>query len=199
MYPTHLFALSFIFIVAFASSPSVQSQQQQKALHTATLYHLPPALSASPTSLATLHYNPTDPSLSRLSSLTPPKNSTSNPRSVTQIGFYTSSNKDPEHLRTSATATNSFHAPYTGRFRIVVDPSSGALVGASWKAWRDDGKGKNGCVGKGDFDVVTVKNAPGIVFDKPVKGKAGGGAGQSAGQGQIEGEEEVVEKTFLQK
>ena len=199
MYSIHLSTLSCVFTLAFASSPSAHSQQQQEPLHTATLYHLPPTLSASPTSLATLHYNPTDPSLSRLSSFTPPKNSSNNPRSVTQVGLYTSSNKDPEHLRTSATATNSFHAPYTGRFRIVVDPSNGVLVGASWRAWRDDGKGRDNWEGKGDFDVVTVKKAPGIVFDKPVQGKAGGGAGQGTGQGQMEGEEEVVEKTFLQK
>ncbi len=60
--------------------------------------------------------------------------------------------------------------------------------------------GKGNANGRGDFDVVTVKKAPPVMFDKPIKGKGGAaaGVGQAAGTG-VEGEEEVVEKTLLQK
>lgn len=90
----------------------------------------------------------------------------------------------------------------------MVEPATGEVLGASWRAWlpRDkgvEGVGKagkeTGGNGRGDFDIVTVKKAPPVVFDKPAKGKgAAAPAGQAAGAG-VEGEEEVQEKTFLQK
>ena len=66
----------------------------------------------------------------------------------------------------------------------------------------DEGNHKPGA--KGDFDILTIKQPPPVVFDKPVKGKGkGGGAGAGAGVGGVggegEGEGEVEEKTFLQK
>ncbi len=83
---------------------------------------------------------------------------------------------------------------------MVLD-RDGAVVGASWHAYlvrgSEKGKGKeNG--GRGDFDILTTKPAPNAVFDKPIKGK-GGAASAGAGAVMPEGEEEVVEKTFLQK
>lgn len=89
---------------------------------------------------------------------------------------------------------------------MVLD-REGEVVGASWHAYlargslpsgagKGKGKGKGQSVEdrKGDFDVLITKPAPSVVFDKAAKGKTGAGTG--AGQ---EGEEEVVEKTFLQK
>lgn len=104
------------------------------------------------------------------------------------------------------TATCGFHAPYRGRFRVVLD-REGEVVGASWHSYlargglppsaAGKGKGKGQSVegGKGDFDVLTTKPAPSVVFEKAAKGKTGAGAGV-VGQ---EGEEEEVEKTFFQK
>lgn len=91
-------------------------------------------------------------------------------------------------------------------------------MGASWRSWvqRDDnddaltgvgnkkkGKGKadESTGGRGDFDILSTKPAPRVTFDKAVKGKgvakgAGSGAVGKEGAGE---EEEVVEKTLLQK
>ena len=52
--------------------------------------------------------------------------------------------------------------------------------------------------GKGDFDILTIKQPPPVVFDRPGKAK-GGAAGAGAGGVVGEGEGEVEEKTFLQK
>ena len=52
--------------------------------------------------------------------------------------------------------------------------------------------------GKGDLDILTIKQPPPVVFDKPGKAK-GVAAGTGAGAGVGEGEGEVEEKTFLQK
>lgn len=79
----------------------------------------------------------------------------------------------------------------------MVKPDDGEVVGASWRSWMSKGgkEGKEGNgKGRGDFDIITVKEAPAIVFDKAVKEKGAVGASVSA-----EGEEEVVEKTLLQK
>ena len=114
-----------------------------------------------------------------------------------------------ERYRSSVTATYGFHAPYRGRFRLVLD-SKGEAVGASWHsclsksapaAGKGKGKGESGGNARGDFDVLTTKPAPRVVFDKPAKGKGGAAAaGAGAGVGGKEGEEEeVVEKTLLQK
>lgn len=91
----------------------------------------------------------------------------------------------------------------------MVEPGTGEVVGASWRAWLPREKGSEGAGkrgkeeksgnGRGDFDIVTVKKAPPVVFDKPAKGRgAAAPVGQAAGAG-VEGEEEVQEKTFLQK
>lgn len=104
------------------------------------------------------------------------------------------------------TATYGFHAPYQGRFRVVLD-TEGEVVGASWHSYlvkgssaAGNGKGESGRDGRGDFDVLTTNSAPVVVFDKPAKGKGGvAGAGTGAGMAGKEGEEEVVEKTLLQK
>lgn len=79
-----------------------------------------------------------------------------------------------------------------------MDAEDGEVVGASWVAWMPRG-GEGGREGgaRGEFDVVTVKKAPSVVFDRPVKGKGGAAAGAAP---VVEGEEEeVVEKTLLQK
>ena len=133
---------------------------------------------------------------------------------MTQVAIYMPSGSADAvaagRLRTSATATNGFHAPYKGRFRITVN-SEGDVVGASWHSYlpiasqtkpTSNGKEKDeeATDGRGDFDVVTVKPAPGVVFDTPAKGKgAVAGAGPAQGVGTDGEEEEVVEKTFLQK
>lgn len=108
------------------------------------------------------------------------------------------------------TATYGFHAPYKGRFRVLLD-GEGVVVGASWHSYlprgpavagKGKGKGKVESVenGRGDFSILTTKPAPSVVFDKVAKGTAGAtGAGTGAGMGGQEGEGEVVEKTFLQK
>ena len=214
--------LQFIVILslstlAFAATP----QQPSPPLYTATLHQLPVSTSAStPKPLAVLSYNPTNPSLASLTSFTPPRN-TSSEDDLTQIVTYLPNN-DPksQSYRSSATATYGFHAPYRGRFRIVVEPETGEIVGASWRAWmpgheeRSDAKKhstgakakkatgndseRSTAGGRGDFDVVTVKRPPPIVFDKPSKGGRGGAA-QGAAQPGVEGEEEVQEKTFFQK
>lgn len=85
----------------------------------------------------------------------------------------------------------------------------GEVVGASWHAYLPaGGKGKKNEGGRmedgrGDFDILTTKPAPRVVFEKAAKGKVGGatvGAGAGKGMGGKEGEgEEVVEKSLLQK
>jgi hypothetical protein len=163
-------------------------------LYTATLHTHP-----TPTPLALLTYSPHHPSLSHLLSYTPPPNTTTDPTALTQIAIYFP-NADPSspHYRTSATSIRGFHAPYAGRFTIVVDPDDGGVVGASWRCWVDKG-GRGSGNGKGDFDIVTVKRAPSVVFDKPGKEKGGLFASVVGKGAEVEGEEEVVEKTLLQK
>ncbi len=70
----------------------------------------------------------------------------------------------------------------------------------SLKATDENDYGDNKSGGKGDFDILTIKQPPPVIFDKPVKGKGkGGAAGAGAGGVGGEGEGEVEEKTFLQK
>ena len=114
-----------------------------------------------------------------------------------------------ERYRSSVTATRGFHAPYTGRFRVVLD-TRGEVVAASWRARLSKGsaaaaaavgkrKGESGDR-RGDFDIVATKLAPRVAFDKPAKGKgAATGASPGAGAAGAEGEGEEVEKTMLQK
>lgn len=88
---------------------------------------------------------------------------------------------------------------------MVLD-REGEVVGASWHSYlvrsstsAGNGMGK-GVNGRGDFDILTTKPAPKVVFDKPAKGKGRAtGAGPGVGTAGQEGEEEVVEKTLLQK
>lgn len=99
----------------------------------------------------------------------------------------------------------------------MVD-AEGEVVGASWHAYlprtgvaKAASNGKRGPTedenGRGDFEVATVQAPQGVVFDTPTKGKsavAGIGAALGVGapaqaQGKEGEEEEVVEKTFLQK
>lgn len=81
----------------------------------------------------------------------------------------------------------------------------GEVVGASWRSYLPTrsvvgGKGGGGEGGRGDFDVLTMKTAPAVVWDNAAKGKGGAmGAGPGAGMAGKEGEEEVVEKSLLQK
>ncbi len=65
-----------------------------------------------------------------------------------------------------------------------------ALTSGKGKEREKDGSGR------GDFNIVTVKLALSVLFDKAVKGKGGaaGNAGVGAGK-----EGEVEEKKFLQK
>ena len=129
---------------------------------------------------------------------------------MTSIAVYL---PNDERYRSSVTATIGFHAPYRGRFRITVTPA-GEVVGASWRAWRvgggggeeedddDVGRRRREREGRGDFDVVIMKQAPGVVFDKGGKGKGVASAGGEGGMGVggKEGDEgEGAEKTFLQK
>lgn len=87
---------------------------------------------------------------------------------------------------------------------MVLD-TKGEVVGASWHSYLrksssavgKKGNGASGENGRGDFDVLNTKMAPGVAFDVPAKGK-GGATGGGPGVGK-EGEEEVVEKTLLQK
>lgn len=66
----------------------------------------------------------------------------------------------------------------------------------------NDGQGKRdkeGRTGRGDFDILTMKAAPGVVFEKGASKGKGKSAGVGVGVGAEGGEEEVVEKTMLQK
>ena len=77
----------------------------------------------------------------------------------------------------------------------MVVGGGGEVVGASWRAWCGPGGGEG--AGRGDFDIVSVKAAPGVVFEKGGKGKGGAGGLGAGKEGEGEGEE--VEKTMLQK
>ncbi|KAL2038757.1 hypothetical protein N7G274_008515 [Stereocaulon virgatum] len=196
---TSLFTLTLALLPALALTATPPTQQQHPPppppppLYTATLHHLPVTTSPpteTPQPHATPPYYPHHPHLSTLTSFTPPPNS-SDPNSLTQIVIYLP-NKDTSsrRLRTSATTTYAFHAPYRGRFRIVVDPATGDIVGATWHAYllplssseplsesklnlAHKGKGAaNGEEagtrgrGKGDFDIVPVARAPEVVYEK---------------------------------
>ncbi|KAL9066823.1 MAG: hypothetical protein Q9161_007329 [Pseudevernia consocians] len=164
-----------------------------------------------------LTYSPLHPHLSTLKSFTPPSNNTSDPDALTSVVVYLDGQTSGPGYRSSVTATRGFHAPYTGRFRVVLD-ANGEVAAASWHshlaqssaaaAGKGKGKGKRkGESGsaenrRGDFDVRRTKAAPSVVFDKAVKGTGGGATGAGTGAGTAagtEGEEEVVEKTLFQK
>ena len=202
-----MYSLSLSILLCFLCSHTIAAsdnpQQPKKdappILYTATVHQLPPSPTASSKPLATLIYHPLYPELSKVQSFAPPKNTT-DPLATTQVAIYFPNN-DPtsDRFRSSATATNGFYAPYKGRLRILVDPEDGTVLSASWRAWRpkDDGQQANRL---GDFEIMTRKQAPPVVFDISTKEKssAAQNRGQGAQQG-AEGEEEVVEKTFFQK
>ncbi|KAL9611144.1 MAG: hypothetical protein Q9167_004197 [Letrouitia subvulpina] len=128
-------------------------------------------------------------------------------------------NHPSSRCRTTATATRGFYPPAKGRFRLMVD-AEGQVLGASWHSWVPTEKAKAAAHtetqaqaklkgvkegeeryeegGKGDFDLVLVKDAP-----RPHAGDgAAGGKGRTQGiarEGEEGEEEEVVERTFLQK
>lgn len=218
--PKMLLSSLFVSLLTLIPISSAATSGAPPSLFKATLHALPSSpIPSSPKPLAVLAYHPLHPHVSRLESFTPPANTTDT-AALTQVAIYMPhGSKDAitaGHLRTSATATNSFHTPYKGRFRITVN-AEGEVLSASWHAYLPknaatkgvlNGKGKDSEIasGRGDFDIMTVKPAPGVVFDVPTKGKsavAGIGAalgiGEQTGQTGQEGEEEVVEKTFLQK
>ncbi|KAI4088362.1 MAG: hypothetical protein LQ344_006147 [Seirophora lacunosa] len=164
------------------------------ALQTVTIHHLPstPSLSSPPTPLATLTFSPNDPSLSRLTSLRPPPNSTF----LVQVGICYEAHK----CRTSAAYAYSFHPPYTGRFVVNVgEEEEGEVLGVSWRAWRMADREKDGVQKvRGDFDIRVAKKAPSVWIDAAVKEK--GRERQLAdGEKKEEGEEEGDERTFFQK
>ncbi|KAL8740035.1 MAG: hypothetical protein Q9190_007215, partial [Brigantiaea leucoxantha] len=147
---------------------------------------------------------------------TPPPPPSSN-ISITSLGicFPPSLKGDSKpRCRTTATATYAFHPPFTGRFRLTVDPESGEVWGVSWRGWKS-AEGKEGELkkkgeeryregGRGDFDIQLVKSAPALVLEGDgaggvkAKGKSRGASKKTGGDGEDE-EEAEEEKTFLQK
>lgn len=100
----------------------------------------------------------------------------------------------------------------------MVGREEGEVLGVRWRAWiseseaskaraGEQGKGdekRHEEGGKGDFDVKVSSQAPGVWVDKVVpKGRTGSrgeaGGKKEGGEGQGEGEEEVDERSFLQK
>jgi len=209
----HLSILLPSFSALLSLSSAASSPPTPPSLYTATLHALPSSPTpSSPKPLAVLAYHPLHPHLSKLESFTPPKN-TSDPEAIMQVAIYMpdgdAKSVKEGRVRTSATATNGFCAPYKGRFRITVN-NEGDVVGASWHAYlpttsatksASNGKGKTteATITRGDFDINTVKPAPGVVFDAPTKGKGLAAAAGAALGGGTEGEEEPADKTFLQK
>lgn len=206
--PTMLFLPALLLSLLTLPYALAATSPPSPALHTATLHALPVTPTPSkPQPLAILTYSPLHPHLSALKSFTPPAN-TSDADSLTSVVIYLDGQIGGEKYRSSVTATYGFHAPYKGRFRIVLD-TKGEIVGASWHSYSPksspaagQGKSAEREKGRGDFDILVTKTAPSVVFDKPAKGKGGGGAtavGAGAGGAGKEDEEEAVEKTFLQK
>ncbi|CAF9933715.1 hypothetical protein IMSHALPRED_009448 [Imshaugia aleurites] len=203
--PTLLPLLLFLSLLSLPTALTTTTPPSPPSpLHTATLYHLPSTPSPTPSTphpLAILTYSPQTLHLSVLKSFTPPPN-TSDTHALTSVAVYPNNGVGGHRYSSSVTATYAFHAPCKGRFRVVLD-ANGDVVGASWRAYllKGEGKGEGESESeseRGDFDILTTKPAPAVVFDKPVKGK-GGAAGAGAGMAGSEGEEEVVEKTLLQK
>ena len=198
MLTPHLFALSSIAL-AFFSSPICADTT---ALHTQTIYYLPPT-SSTFQPLAKLSFNVSRPELSKVNSFTPPASSKSqSPQDVMSIGVILSSPlpktlsaNDPDLLyRTTLTSSASLHPPYRGRFFITVT-EQGLLRGATWSAVPKAA----GFDGRGDFDMKVINEGPRPIFEAPALskgGKVGSQQAQSQGNGE---EEEEPERTFLQK
>ncbi|KAL8982960.1 MAG: hypothetical protein Q9205_002661 [Flavoplaca limonia] len=195
-------------LTLLSSLHSAVSTSPPPQLQTVTIHSLPstPSLSSPAKPLATLTFSPQHPHLSKISNFVPPRASSTDQEEIIQVGICYSGSND---CRTTATLIQNFHPPYKGRFRVVVS-KEGKVLSVSWRAWlpspspstrttKDDEK-KYQEGGRGDFDLVIQSQAPGVWVDKPVvkgRGKAGGG---KAEEGKKEGEEEEVdERSFLQK
>ncbi|KAL8747024.1 MAG: hypothetical protein Q9184_007661 [Pyrenodesmia sp. 2 TL-2023] len=212
--PLSLLLLLPNLTISTSSNPTAQQQPSPPTLRTATLHHLPSlpspsALSARPTPLATLSYSPSHPHLSRLTSFTPPQNSTS----LVQIGICFSENT----CRTSAAYAYAFYPPYEGRFQIVVGEEG--VLAVAWTAGmkskvrvrKGNGNGEKEKRyeegGKGDFDIRVQAKAPGVWVDRApgAYGRGAAGAGEKGMEKRVgapagEGEgEEVEEKSLLQR
>lgn len=218
----HLLRVPLTLLFSFLTitlTTALQSQSQPQ-LQTLTLHHLPATPSLSPPSskapLATLAFSPSSPHLSRLTSFTPPKNSTS----LVQIGFCFPSSTGGEECRTTAAYAYAFHPPYKGRFKVLLDwaeeGEENEAISVSYRAWKPASGGRKvedrkeeepkekryQPGGRGDFDIQLASQAPGVWVDRIVpKGRAAAGAGEKKDRdgGQGDGEEEVDERTFLQK
>ena len=199
--------------------PRAYSAIQQPSLSTITLYHSRSAPTTTPSSstpqpLAILSYLPNRPYLSKISSFTPPSNTTAADADddYTQVITYLS--PDKQQFRSSSTATLSFHAPAKGRFRLNV-AQDGTVLGASWRCWlpkpragnaekkeaeESQRRGAEAREDNGDFDLVMQQLPPLVMFEKPNKGSVKqADAAKGAGAGGV-GEEEVVEeKSLFQK
>ena len=172
------------------------------SLRKETIYHLPKG-STNFLPLAKLSYNVSRPETSKIESFTPPKAPKSqSAEDVTTIGVILSSPlpkslsaEDPNlRYRTTLTSTKTLHAPYRGRFAITVT-RSGDLRSAAWSAVSKDATFE----GQGDFDLKIIEEGPKPVYEAagPTKGgKPNTEQRQGTGAGD---EEEVPEKTFLQK
>ena len=158
---------------------------------------------ASPFSpLATLTYTPSSPHNARVVSLTPPPNNTE----YTSVALSDPGSSQPS--RSTVTTTRGFHAPYTGRFRLMLSADGLNALSASYQAFlppepsnaqkRKDGKKVDGANERGDFDIAWQARAPAIHLDKPGK-KGQKSIGISMPNAENEEGEQVEEKSFLQK
>ncbi|KAG8530102.1 uncharacterized protein KY384_005584 [Bacidia gigantensis] len=201
--------LPYITLLLLSLLPSTLQTTPPSPQQTASIFTHTPNNPPSFSPLATLTYNPFDPSTARTLSLTPPKNTTD----LTSIAVFspphTSKPSAKGTFRSSVTATRGFHAPYKGRFTVVVSVDGDEVLGVSWRSWpskeggkgkgsdKGKGKGKGGkgeVEGRGDFDIVVQARAPVPVLDSK------GGKGQVKATG-AEGEEgeEKDERSFIQK
>ena len=184
MYLHSIFLPFFLALLPPSFSATTISPADKPALQTITLHHLSSSHSAK--TLATLAFFPSDPSLSKVQSFTPPHNSTYLTRIAIPVSP-SSSSKNNDY-RTTLTSTSSFHAPYTGRFRILIT-QEGEVLGASWHASPSSSNKPTLREGQGDFDIVLVEKGPQITGLEPEK--------KIGADGKADGE--VEEKTFLQK
>lgn len=153
--------------------------------------------------LATLAYSTSTPHNARITSLTPPPNTTE----YTSIALFDP--KEPHSSRSTVTATRGFHEPYRGRFRLLLSVDGDDVLSASYYSFysvtsrdkgegKSQGKGANGEAEREEFDINFQARAPAIHLDRPAKKgqKVLGATGPDA-----EGDdgEAVEEKTFFQK
>ncbi|KAL8996063.1 MAG: hypothetical protein Q9169_004339 [Polycauliona sp. 2 TL-2023] len=203
----HILSCHFI-LTLLSTIPSTFSASPPAPLQTVTIHSLPstPSLSSPAKPLATLTFSPQHPHLSKISSFTPPRLNPANKEDIIQVGICYDGTKD---CRTTATLAKSFHPPYRGRFRIVVT-RQGEVLSVSWRSWlpnssspivkEDERRYQEG--GRGDFDIVVQSQAPGVWVDKPAtkgRAKAAGGKAEEGKGKEGDEEEEVDERSFLQR